>query len=241
MRKFHIVGNWKMNLLKSDVENFSRSFDAQAPSCEVWIAPQAIHVPLLLSWGGSIGVGAQNCSHQDSGALTGEISPKALKDIGAHFVIIGHSERRQFYNESHEVLNQKAKTALAHDLAVIFCVGESLEERQRGSTEEIIGEQLDRGLDGTNGHLLIAYEPIWAIGTGKTASLEQAQDVHQFIRKRINSDDTVILYGGSVNATNAQELLRCPDIDGALVGGASLKGDSFASICRTAEKLSQNS
>ena len=242
MRTPHIVGNWKMNLLKTDIEDFFRFFNTETPSCKTWIAPQSIHIPLLLLRGGAIEVGAQNCSHQDSGALTGEVSPKSLKDIGAHFVIIGHSERRQFYGEDHDILNQKTQAALANGLAVIFCVGEKLEERQRGETESVIKAQLDQGLKGIEASdgLLIAYEPVWAIGTGKTASPEQAQAVHRFIRDTAGNEETVILYGGSANPSNAEELLQCPDIDGALVGGASLKGRSFADICRIAESFAQN-
>jgi triosephosphate isomerase (TIM) len=246
-RTNHIVGNWKMNQNLGQVKEFFGSLEANLDKikCEAWISPQFIHLAKCLglsnTMGGKIKCGPQNASHQNAGAFTGDISPEAVKDLGAHFVIIGHSERRAFFNESDEILNQKMLLALENDLKVIFCVGETLEEREAGKMEEVLLGQLDRGLKSLPENkikdLIVAYEPVWAIGTGKTATPEQAEEVHAMIRPHLDSttplkgDDLVILYGGSVKPSNITELLGQPDIDGALVGGASLAAKDFLDLC----------
>ena len=242
-RTIHIVGNWKMNQCIRDIRDFCAVLSLESLkdfSCEAWIAPQFIHVETLKSLGKGIKVGVQNCSEHDRGAFTGEVSAEALSDMGVHFVIIGHSERRQLYGETHETLHKKVVAATACGLTVIFCVGETLEERQSGSWKSVIEKQLDLDLKkGILDKIIIAYEPVWAIGTGKTATPAEAQEVHHFIRKTLGDDDKlIVLYGGSLNPSNARELLQCPDIDGGLVGGASLSGESFLEICKTAQSLS---
>jgi triosephosphate isomerase len=188
-----------------------------------------------------IKIGAQNMHFESSGAFTGEISASMLKSVGCEYVILGHSERRTIFGETDELINSKIKKANSSGLKPIFCVGELLEEREAGITEKVIEKQIRSGLKEISpeemGNLIIAYEPVWAIGTGKTASPEQAEEVHKFIRGLINdkygtsvSDKIVIQYGGSVNNKNARELLSQKDIDGALVGGASLKADAFIEI-----------
>lgn len=244
-REIHIVGNWKMNQTLHEISQFfiEMSKMKMELKCKAWIAPQALHIPILKEIAfttGSIQVGAQNCAAHDSGAYTGETSPLALADIGAEFVIIGHSERRTIYGEGNELLNQKVLAALKHDLKVIYCVGETLAEREAGTTFSIIEEQLRMGLaslPANKAHLLmIAYEPVWAIGTGKTATSEEAEEVHGFIRSKLihNSEQTIILYGGSVKPDNVDSLLRKENIDGALVGGASLKAQDFRQLCSSA-------
>ncbi len=194
--------------------------------------------------GTPIGLGAQDVSDEDSGAYTGEVAGAMLQDVGCRYVIVGHSERRSIYGESDEFTARKHAAALRHGLTPILCVGELLEEREQGATEQVVERQLDAvidlvGIEGLNG-AVIAYEPVWAIGTGKTATPEQAQEVHAFIRGRLGSESTAIaestriLYGGSVKAANAPELFSMPDIDGGLIGGASLSADEFLAICRAA-------
>jgi triosephosphate isomerase len=194
--------------------------------------------------GTGIKLGAQNVHHAEKGAYTGEVSLSMLKDIGVNHVILGHSERRQYFNESDSLVNLKVKAALASGITPIMCVGETLEERESGATETIVGGQLEGGLEGVvldrGEKLVIAYEPIWAIGTGMTATPEQAQDVHAFIRARLTqifgadlAGTVRIQYGGSVKPDNAADLMSQPDIDGALVGGASLEAASFAAIIKS--------
>lgn len=244
-REVHIVGNWKMNQTLHEISNFfvEMSKMKMELKCKAWIAPQAIHIPILKEIAfttGSIQVGAQNCCEFVSGAYTGEISPAALADIGAEFVIIGHSERRTIYKEDNELLNKKTLLALDHGLKVIYCVGETLEEREANQTFSIIEKQLNIGLANLSAdkahQLMIAYEPVWAIGTGKTASAEQAEEVHAFIRSKLKQspDKTIILYGGSVKPDNIDSLLAKENIDGALVGGASLKAQDFRALCSSA-------
>jgi triosephosphate isomerase (TIM) len=245
-----IVGNWKMNQDLAGIEKFLSELAPilDSGACEAWIAPQFIHLPVLLShrqrWPMHLKVGAQNASSQSEGALTGEVSPKSLVDLGADFVILGHSERREHFKESDELLNQKLKLALSLGLKVIYCVGETLEERESNSTLDVIKGQLERGLkDLTQASvpaLLIAYEPVWAIGTGRTASPAQAQEVHKSMRKFLaqsfgdKASTLPLLYGGSVKPDNCAELLGQPDINGALVGGASLKAFDFAELLKIA-------
>ena len=241
-RPIHIVGNWKMHQTLHEISNFFIDMTKAKTElkCKVWVAPQALHIPILKEIAfttGAIQIGAQNCSHADSGAFTGEISPLALQDMGVEFVIIGHSERRTIFNEGNEILNQKVLAGLKHDLKVIYCVGETLKEREEGKTFQVIEEQLALGLKNLpadKAHLLlIAYEPVWAIGTGKVATAQEAEEVHAFIRSKLpyKKEETVILYGGSVKPDNIDALLRMENIDGALVGGASLKANDFRQLC----------
>ncbi len=206
------------------------------------VAPPFTHLPeikKILPQG--IGLAAQNCASESSGAFTGEVSAAMIASAGAGYVIIGHSERRQYFNETDADLNKKLKEALANGLTPIFCCGENLHEREKGIHTEVVREQLERGLADISGDefskIIVAYEPVWAIGTGKTATPEQAQDMHNFIRtvlKNIYSsetaDDTTILYGGSCNPGNARKLFANADVDGGLIGGASLKADDFLAI-----------
>lgn len=241
-REIHIVGNWKMNQTLHEISEFFIEMTKMKMDlkCKAWIAPQSLHIPILKEIAfttGAIQVGAQNCSHADSGAFTGEVSPASLADMGVEFVIIGHSERRTIFKEDNEILNQKVLAALKHNLKVIYCVGETLEEREGNTTFKVIEEQLSVGLKNVpadKAHLLlIAYEPVWAIGTGKVATTEQAEEVHAYIRSKLTqrAEETVILYGGSVKPDNIDSLLRMDNIDGALVGGASLKARDFKQLC----------
>ena len=247
-REVHIVGNWKMNQSLHEISQFFIEMTKMKMElkCKAWIAPQAIHIPILKEMAfttGSIYIGAQNCSQFDSGAYTGEISPASLADIGVEFVIIGHSERRAIFGETDEVLNQKLLACLKHNLKVIFCVGETLEERQSNQTFKVVEKQLSEGLKNLpqdKAHLvMIAYEPVWAIGTGKVATAEEAEEVHTFIRSQLvhQKESTIILYGGSVKPDNIGSLLQKENIDGALVGGASLKPQDFKQLCTSASVL----
>ncbi len=247
-REIHIVGNWKMNQSLHEISNFFIEMTKMKMElkCKAWIAPQALHIPILKEIAfttGQIQIGAQNCSHADSGAFTGEISPASLADMGVEFVIIGHSERRTIFGEGNEILNQKVLAALKHNLKVIYCVGETLTERENNTTFKVIEEQLAVGLKNVptdKAHLLmIAYEPVWAIGTGKVATAEQAEEVHAFIRGKLtqNAEQAIILYGGSVKPDNIDSLLKKDNIDGALVGGASLKAQDFKALCTSASVL----
>lgn len=247
MRKPIIAGNWKMYKLLDDAVNTSLELKRQvanANHCEVIIAPVFVHLKTVAQRleGSNVQVSAQNCSvTTEHSANTGEVCADMIKDIGCSHIIIGHSERRQFYGETDESVNQKTKSCLHFGLTAIVCVGESLEERESGNAENVVKKQLAGVLDGLTvtdmERIIIAYEPVWAIGTGKTATPEQAQDMHEFIRgvlAKSHSDETAentqILYGGSVKPTNVKELMSQKDIDGALVGGASLDADSFAQI-----------
>jgi triosephosphate isomerase (TIM) len=247
MRKPVIAGNWKMYKLLSEAVETAlalKSLTANANHCEVVIAPVFVHLKTVADRleGSNIKVAAQNCSHESKqSANTGEVSAEMLKDVGVSHVIIGHSERRQFYSETNETINKKTKSALQSGLTAIVCVGETLEERESEKLFDVINEQLSKGLDGLTSsdmeRIIIAYEPVWAIGTGKTASSEQAQEMHGFIRSRLAethgkeaADNTRILYGGSVKSENIAVLMNEADIDGALVGGASLEAESFAKI-----------
>jgi len=249
MRKRLVAANWKMNGDKALVADLLDSFKAAnlGLNSEVIIFAPSIFMGLTesklsdsnIKWGG------QNCSDIEKGAFTGEISLSMLKEFGCTHVLVGHSERRTLYNESNAICAEKVKSALAQDVTPILCVGETLEQRENGTTEAIVVEQINTVLDlvGIQGlaQCIIAYEPVWAIGTGKTASPEQAQDVHAFIRQLLAAQDVVasekvqILYGGSVNGATAAELFGMPDIDGGLVGGASLKQEEFITICNAAD------
>lgn len=248
MRTPFIAGNWKMNLLRdSSVALVHGLLDAVAGGkVDVAVCPPSVYlhdVGAALS-GSSIALGAQNMSDQAEGAFTGEVSAAMLSDLGCKYVILGHSERRQLFGETDASVNLKLVAALAGNLTPIVCVGETLEQREGGTTAEVIATQVRGSLAGLDaeqaGKLVIAYEPVWAIGTGKTASPEQAEEVHAQIRGLLSemfgdvAETIRIQYGGSVKPDNAAELLSKPNIDGALVGGASLKADSFAAIVAAA-------
>ena len=254
MRQNLVAGNWKMNLdyqaglaLVSEITNMVAD-EATGPQVpQVVICPPfpfLAGVGKLLPAGSRFHLGAQNCHQKESGAYTGEVSARMLQSVGCEYVILGHSERRQYFGEDDELLSQKAKAALAAGLKPIFCVGESLETREADETFNFIGRQLEKGLFHLSNEefaqITIAYEPIWAIGTGRTASSQQAQEVHAFIRERIARAydaraalNTSILYGGSANAQNARELFAQPDVDGGLIGGASLKSRDFTEIIKS--------
>lgn len=231
--------------MNHSLESINEFFRDLKPSGEAWIAPQAIHLAHCLQFKKNhptLRLGAQNCSHHTQGAYTGEVSPVALKELGVDFVILGHSERREHFFESDELINQKVLLALDTQLTVIFCVGETQQQRESGITQEVIKQQVINGLQGvkesTLSSIVIAYEPVWAIGTGLTASPEQAQEVHAYIR-RLTTDlfgptanSLPILYGGSVKPSNLAELLAKPDINGGLVGGASLKASDFTELLK---------
>ncbi|MGE5314991.1 MAG: triose-phosphate isomerase [Acidobacteriota bacterium] len=250
MRTKVIAGNWKMNKTVADTAELINGLKAQlsSPKAVVIVCPPYTSLALAseLAKGSPIKVGAQDVSVNDDGAFTGEISIGMLKAAGCSYVIVGHSERRQYFKESDELINRKAKKVFAAGLTPIICVGETLEERESGITGQVITNQVRGVVAGfTNEQMesaIIAYEPVWAIGTGKTATSAQAEEVHQLIRGLIaeifskeTADKVVIQYGGSVKPDNAKELLSMPDIDGALVGGACLKADSFSAIINAAE------
>ena len=250
MRKYIIAGNWKMNKTFAEASELSkliaRDF-AECTSIDIVLCPSytAIKSVSDVVSETQIKIGAQNVSSQDDGAFTGEISHTMLKDLFVKYVILGHSERREYLNESNELINKKLLKVLDKNLKPILCVGETLSEREKGITKEVIQNQLDICLLNASSDrfddIVIAYEPVWAIGTGKTATAEQAQDVHSFIRERISnhfgqdaSRAVRIQYGGSMKGSNAEELLSQPDIDGGLIGGASLDAQSFGEILRIA-------
>lgn len=249
MRKKIVAGNWKMNLdyangisLFSEIVNMVRD-EKKGDQIAIICAPY-IHLNSLAKLGGDVvKIGAQNCHQNDSGAFTGEISAGMIKSVGCEYVIIGHSERRQYFAESNELLAAKTVKVLENGLSPIFCIGETLEERENGTYFEVLKTQLEQGVFSLNAvdfaKVVIAYEPVWAIGTGLTASSDQAQEVHAFIRKEIAAkysseiaEDTTILYGGSCNPKNAAELFAQADIDGGLIGGASLKSRDFVDIIK---------
>ena len=247
MRKPVIAGNWKMyKLLGAAVDTALalKPLVANSNHCEVVIAPvfTALKTVADRLEGSNIGVAGQNCSTEiEEGAHTGEVTAAMLRDVGARYVIVGHSERRQFYAETDAMSNRKCQAGLAADLNVILCVGERLEQREQGTAERFVSDQLSGGLSGLTAsdldRIIVAYEPVWAIGTGRTATPEQAQEMHAFIRRVFAdrySDQAAsnlrILYGGSVNPDNIAGLMSQIDIDGALVGGASLQAESFAEI-----------
>ncbi|WP_316815358.1 triose-phosphate isomerase [Pedobacter nyackensis] len=250
MRKKIVAGNWKMNLdyaggisLFSEIVNMVRD-EKKGDQIAIICAPY-IHLNSLAKLGGDVvKIGAQNCHQNDSGAYTGEISAGMVKSVGCEYVIIGHSERRQYFAESNELLAEKTVKVLANGLTPIFCIGETLEERNNGTYFDVLKTQLEQGVFGLSADdfakIVIAYEPVWAIGTGLTATSDQAQEVHAYIRKEIAAkyssevaDETTILYGGSCNPKNAAELFAQTDIDGGLIGGASLKSRDFVDIVKT--------
>lgn len=245
MRKKVIAGNWKMNMLPNEAIEYLQEFEELVKNTKnevILCVPYTdLFYCLNCAQGTNIKIGAQNMHWEEKGAYTGEVSGKMLKSIGVEYVIIGHSERRQYFAENNETVNKKIKAAFASELKPIVCVGETLEERESGKTAEIITNQTRLALEGLNEnqvkHTIIAYEPIWAIGTGKTATSEDAnnsiKEIRQEIEKNYGKDiaeEVIIQYGGSVKAENSKELFSMSDIDGGLVGGASLKPDEFAKI-----------
>ena len=247
MRKKIVAGNWKMNKnLQEGIElakELQAELSADKPSCGVIICTPYIHLasvaPLLDS--SLIGLGAENCADKEKGAYTGEVSAEMVKSTGAQYVILGHSERRAYYHETPEILREKVHLALAHGLDVIFCIGEVLEEREQGKQNEVVKAQLEGSLFNLTeeefAHVILAYEPVWAIGTGKTATAEQAEEMHAFIRQTVAdkfggeaAENVTILYGGSCKPSNAKELFAKPDVDGGLIGGAALKAGDFKGI-----------
>ena len=249
MRQPMVAGNWKMNGSSDSVKELIAGIKAGMASvnkAEVVVCPPAVYIPVVsgASDGSAIKVGSQNICDADKGAFTGEISGEMLKDIGCEYAIIGHSERRALYAESDELVAKRFAAARRHGIKPLFCIGETLEERESGITNDVCSRQIDAviALEGVEALAdgVIAYEPVWAIGTGKTASPEQAQEVHAFIRGKIAAlnadvaDGLRILYGGSMNPANAKELIGQPDIDGGLIGGASLKPEDFLAICTAA-------
>ncbi len=246
MRQPLVAGNWKMNGSRASVKELLEGIKngmGSVAKAEVAVCAPYIYIPDTQSQlaGTEIAWGGQNLSTEASGAFTGEIAASMLLDFGCKYVIVGHSERRTLYGEDDALVAKKFGVALAAGLVPILCVGESLEEREQGITEEVVARQLDAVTEAEGvaalADAVIAYEPVWAIGTGKTATPEQAQDVHAFIRARVVQQDSGvaeglrILYGGSMKPGNAAELLAKPDIDGGLIGGASLKAGDFLGIC----------
>ncbi|MBI5408090.1 MAG: triose-phosphate isomerase [Nitrospirae bacterium] len=247
MRKPFISANWKMNKTVGETGEFINSFlpmVKDVTDVDMLIAPPftSLHAASRLLKDTGVKLGAQNVFYEEKGAFTGEISPAMLLSAGCSCVIIGHSERRQYFMETDEIVNRKIKTARENGLEVILCIGESLNEREENRTFEVLDRQLSGSLKDINlDAMTIAYEPIWAIGTGKTATKEQANEAHAYIRgwlkkNREGADTLRILYGGSVTPENVAALMSEPEVDGALVGGASLKPDSFAKIVKGARK-----
>lgn len=252
MRKKIISGNWKMNLSPKEAEKFLKEL---IPALKESKSEVVLCVPFVdiaaakeATIGTNIKIGAQNCHFEEAGAFTGEISAKMLSSMNVDYVILGHSERRAYFAETDEIINKKVKAALSNNLKVILCVGETLDQRESNTTNDVIKKQIFTALQGIEKsdfkNIIIAYEPVWAIGTGKTATSDLAEEVCKFIRNLIKnlygskiSDNTAILYGGSMNSKNAKELLCQEDVDGGLIGGASLKIADFSEIVSIADKI----
>jgi triosephosphate isomerase len=253
MRKNIVAGNWKMNTTLTEgvtlAEGLNKALTGKKTNCDVIIGTPFTH---LASIAGAIdttkiGVAAENCADKAKGAYTGEVSAAMVASTGAGYVILGHSERRAYYHETPDILKEKVVLALANGLTPIFCIGEVLEEREAGKHFDVVDEQIKESLFDLSaadfGKLVLAYEPVWAIGTGKTATAAQAQEIHAHIRKTIAAkygedvaNETSILYGGSCNAENARELFSNPDVDGGLIGGASLSVEKFMPIIEAFDK-----
>ena len=256
MREYLIAGNWKMNLgfeeaeaLVSQLVEAVEEYDLDE-GLNVLVCPPFLMLPTAadIAFDSNLWVGAQNVHHKINGAFTGEISAAMLGEAGAEYCIVGHSERRQYFGETDELINAKAKILLENEIYAIVCVGETIDERRAGREKDVVRTQLEGCLkdlsDDAMSKIVIAYEPVWAIGTGETATPQQAQEMHAYIRQVLGdifdselAEEVQILYGGSMNAANAHELLSCPDVDGGLIGGASLKADQFLSIVKTAYDL----
>ena len=251
MRQPLVAGNWKMNGSLDSITALVEGIKAglgSVTTAEMTVCPPYVYIPQVAGMitGSGLSLGAQDINDQESGAFTGEVAPNMLADVGCKYAIVGHSERRSIYGESDAFTASKFAAARKAGLVPILCVGETLEEREQGITEQVVGRQLDAVIDlegiAAIGDCVIAYEPVWAIGTGMTATPEQAQDVHAFIRGKLAALDggvgekVQILYGGSMNAGNAADLLSMADIDGGLIGGASLKPDDFLAIGKAANR-----
>ena len=247
MRKNIVAGNWKMNTTLPEgiklAEEVNAALAGASPKCDVVICVPFTHLASINNVidKNRLGPGAENCADHRSGAYTGEVSAPMVASTGATYVILGHSERRQYYNETSETLREKVRLALDNNLTPIFCIGEVLEQREDGTFFDVVKAQIEEGLFNLDaeefGKIILAYEPVWAIGTGKTATDDQAQEMHAFIRKTIAdkygkevADNTSILYGGSCKPTNAAQLFAKPDVDGGLIGGAALEAQSFMGI-----------
>ncbi len=247
MRQKVVAGNWKMNNTLAEGIELAKAVNAilekNAPKCKVVLGTPFIHITEAVKAVNKnlVGIAAQNCADKASGAYTGEVSAAMVKSTGAEYVILGHSERRTYYGETDAILKEKTDLALANGLTPIFCIGEVLEEREANKHFDVVKTQIENALFHLSaedfGKIILAYEPVWAIGTGKTASSEQAQEIHAFIRKTLAAkygeavaNNTSILYGGSCKASNAKELFSQPDVDGGLIGGASLKAEDFYGI-----------
>ncbi|MDZ7714697.1 MAG: triose-phosphate isomerase [Balneolaceae bacterium] len=255
MRNFLIAGNWKMNCGPQETTELLSALKKQAPNIseqvEVLVCPPTISLSSaseVLSDFDACMLGAQNVHSEDNGAYTGEVSTSMLKEVGCVYVIVGHSERREYFGETDITVNAKVSKALSDSLKVIICVGESLGQRKKGTHIRMVKKQVQAALNGINedkiANVVIAYEPIWAIGTGETATPDQAQEMHEMIRETVGNlysekkaESTQVLYGGSMKPHNAEELLSQPDVDGGLIGGASLKAESFAEIIKIAERV----
>ena len=253
MRKNIVAGNWKMNKTLQEGLELAKGLDAalkgQKLNCDVIIGTPFIHLASVASSIDTkvIAVSAENCADKESGAFTGEVSAAMVKSTGAEYVILGHSERREYYHETPEILKEKVLLALKNNLKVIFCIGESSAEREANKQNEVVKAELEGSVFNLSAEdfakITIAYEPIWAIGTGKTATADQAEEIHAYIRSVVAdkygeevAENTSILYGGSCKASNAPELFAKPDIDGGLIGGASLKVDDFVGIIKAFDK-----
>lgn len=235
-----MIANWKMNKNGKEALEFLREFKSKySGKTDAWIASQSLFVKLVVNE--NVPAGIQNCSEFVAGAYTGEVSARTFQEMGGHFVITGHSERRQLFGETSKTLNLKNRTVITEGLVAVYCVGETLAQREANETLSVIADQIHQGLNdlsmANEKNLVVAYEPVWAIGTGKTATPAQAQEVHAFIRETLKAkfpafgDKVRILYGGSVKPDNVEELLKQKDIDGGLVGGASLKAKDFLALC----------
>ncbi|RRQ20723.1 triose-phosphate isomerase [Thiohalobacter thiocyanaticus] len=251
MRQPLVAGNWKMNGSLDSINTLLEGIKAglgEVKTAEVAVCPPFVYIPQVVQMlsDTAVSVGSQDVSDEESGAFTGEVAGTMLRDVGCTYAIVGHSERRSIYGESDEFTARKFAAARRFGLTPILCVGELLEEREAGTTEAVVGRQLDAVIElegiAALGEAVIAYEPVWAIGTGRTASPEQAQEVHAFIRNKLAgldagvADKVRILYGGSVKAANAAELFAMADIDGGLIGGASLQAGEFLGICTAPDK-----
>lgn len=247
MRKKIVAGNWKMNMNLQDgvalAKEINEALAVDKPNCDVVICTPFIHLASVAQVidPAIVGLGAENCADKVKGAYTGEVSAEMVKSTGAQYVILGHSERREYYGETPETLKEKVLLALANGLKVIFCIGETLEEREANKQNEVVKAELEGSVYNLSAeewkNIILAYEPIWAIGTGKTATAEQAEEMLAYIRSTVAekygkevAEETSILYGGSCKASNAPELFAKPDIDGGLIGGASLKAADFKGI-----------
>lgn len=252
MRKKIVAGNWKMNLLKEEAQALTAELigmikDEEPRQVNVILFPPFLYINALIQQANAesrISIGAQNCSDKESGAYTGEVAAAMLASLGCNYVLVGHSERRSYYGETNISCASKIDIALKNNISPVYCIGETLNERESGMHFEILQKQLNEGIFHLNkeefAKCILAYEPVWAIGTGKTASPEQAQEIHQFIRKAVeakygidSANNCSILYGGSCNDQNAKELFSLPDVDGGLIGGASLKSRSFTNIIKS--------